>query len=205
MDGPRLPLALKLGYLAFAAVLVPVYITRYGLTNFLWFSNLALLGGLVAVWLESRRLASMFLVSVGLLELGWIGDFLLALTQGGDPPLGLAAYMFDPKLPLYLRALSLYHIPLPFLLLWVVWRLGYDQRAWQLWVPIGWSVLILSYFLAPPGNNINWTQDPKGIINLTLPDGIWLAILMAGSGLTWWVTHKVVEAALDRDNKAADV
>src|SRR5262249_6922407 len=67
----------------FGTLLVPVYWRHYGPANFLWFSDLALLIGLTAVWLESPLLAGMQAVSVGLLELVWIADFLVWLP--GDP------------------------------------------------------------------------------------------------------------------------
>jgi hypothetical protein len=38
-------------------------------------------------------------------------------------------YMFQPEIPPPLRALSLFHCWMPFLLLWLVYRLGYDARA----------------------------------------------------------------------------
>ncbi len=200
----RIPLTLKLAYLAFVAVLVPIYAAHHGPANFLWFSNIALLGGLLAVWLESRRLASMLLVSVGLLEMGWIADFLIGLATGGQQtPVGLVAYMFDPELPLYLRGLSLYHLPLPFVLLWVVWRLGYDRQAWRAWLPIGWAVIVLSYLLAPPGRNINWVKGPEGVLDPGVPGPIWLLCLIVGSGIAWWLTHKVIESGLGRFGRIA--
>jgi hypothetical protein len=50
-----LPIWLKLSYSAFVTVLVPVYTRQYGWANFLWFSDVALLLGCVAVWLGRRR------------------------------------------------------------------------------------------------------------------------------------------------------
>jgi len=47
------PFAVKTGYTAFMAVLVPVYWTHYGPTNFLYFCDLALILTLVGVWAES--------------------------------------------------------------------------------------------------------------------------------------------------------
>ena len=38
-------------------------------------------------------------------------------------------YMFNPNTSLFLRGLSLFHGWLPFLLLYLVWKLGYDRRA----------------------------------------------------------------------------
>jgi hypothetical protein len=57
-------------------------------------------------------------------ELGWNLDFLV-----GGRLTGLAAYMFDRRMPLHLRSLSLFHVALPPLLLWLLRRLGYDRRA----------------------------------------------------------------------------
>ena len=50
----RLPLALKLAYTAFMAVLVPVYWSWYGPTNFLYFCDVALLLTLVGIWRRAR-------------------------------------------------------------------------------------------------------------------------------------------------------
>src|SRR3982074_2248071 len=60
-----IPLALKIIYSIFVAALVPVYWRQYGLSNFLWFSDLSLFITLAAVWLESPSLASMQALSVG--------------------------------------------------------------------------------------------------------------------------------------------
>jgi hypothetical protein len=37
--------------------------------------------------------------------------------------------MFQPEIPPPLRALSLFHCWMPFLLLWLVYRLSYDARG----------------------------------------------------------------------------
>jgi hypothetical protein len=42
---PMIPRWFKLAYLASAAVLVPAYALEHGWVNFLWFSNVAPLGG----------------------------------------------------------------------------------------------------------------------------------------------------------------
>src|SRR6266508_3361385 len=58
----------------------------------------------------------------------WFSDVALLATV---PALGLADYMFDRKIPRPVRALSLFHLWLPPLLLWTVGRLGYDRRAFR--------------------------------------------------------------------------
>ncbi len=46
---------------------------------------------------------------------------------------GMSAYMFNPGLSLFTRGLSFFHFWLPFLVLYLVWRLGYDRRAFVAW------------------------------------------------------------------------
>ena len=61
-----IPLAVTLVYMAFLTVLIPVYLMRYGPTNFIYFCDLALLLAGVALWLESSFLTSM--CAIGLLS-----------------------------------------------------------------------------------------------------------------------------------------
>jgi hypothetical protein len=57
-----IPLWIKLSYTAFVVVTVAVYAVKYPLWNFLWFSDIALILTVPALWLESSLLASMMLV-----------------------------------------------------------------------------------------------------------------------------------------------
>jgi hypothetical protein len=156
---------------------VPVYAVHYGLANFLWFSDIALLGTLLALWLESPLLASMQAVSVALLEGIWIMDFLLGLRTGASP-LGLAAYMFDSGLSRFLRALSLFHLVLSPLLLWLVSRLGYDPRAWAAQTITAWVILPLCYLLTDPAANINWVFGPGEEPQTWLPAPLYFLLVL---------------------------
>ncbi|MFO8152623.1 hypothetical protein [Thioalkalivibrio sp.] len=193
-----IPWWFKFAYLAFVAVLVPVYALEHGWVSFLWFSNLALIGGLMAAWLESPRLASMMLVAVLLLEMGWIADFVGSLLLLGTAPLGGVDYLYDPGIALPVRLLSLYHLLLPFVLLWLVWRLGYDRTAWRPWIPIGLSVLVLSFLLSSRERNVNWVWGPGGEPQQWMPPEAWLALVLAFCGLVWWSTHMLILHVLQR-------
>jgi hypothetical protein len=153
-DPVAIPLLLKLAWTAFVAVLIPIYWRRYGVVNFLWFSDIALFGSVAALWLESALIASMMAVGTLLPELFWNASFFLRLL-GGSRLLGLTDYMFDRKLPRYLRALSLFHVALPPLLLWLLATLGYDARALWAQTLLAWVVLPLTFALRPE-KNINW-------------------------------------------------
>ncbi|HEV8291918.1 MAG TPA: hypothetical protein VGP94_08330, partial [Tepidisphaeraceae bacterium] len=71
----QLPFWIKLLYTMFVCALIPVYWMQYGAKNFLWFSDIALLGALAALWLEDSLLASMMAVAVVVPELAWNVDF----------------------------------------------------------------------------------------------------------------------------------
>ena len=191
-----IPLWFKLSYLVFVVALVPAYTLEHGLVNFLWFSNVALMGGLLAAWLESRRLASMMAVAVALLEMAWIFDFLLSLALGGPTPLGIVDYMYDPDIALHVRLLSLYHLLLPFVLFWMVWRLGYDREAWKIWVSAGCAILLLSFWLSSPERNINWVWGLGGHAQEWTSPYVWLGIVLAVCFAAGWLTHRALLAVM---------
>jgi hypothetical protein len=190
------PLWTKIVYLVFVAVLAPAYTWEHGLGNFLWFSNIALLLGLVATWTEHRLLASTQLVSIFFFEMFWITGFIAGAARGGRPLFGLTDYMFDPDIALFVRVLSLYHLVLPFYLLWLAARLGYDRRAWWMWTPIGWAVLTASFLFTSPDRNVNWVFGPAGEAQQWMPAWVWLMVVIPAFTAAWWLTHRVLLALL---------
>jgi hypothetical protein len=64
------------------------------------------------------------------------------------------------------------HFWLPLLLLWILWRIGYDRRAFRAWTVLAWGLMLVCYFLmpappAPPSNpnlpvNINYVYGMSG-------------------------------------------
>ena len=83
----------------------------------------------------------------------------------------MTRYMMDEKLSLFARGLSLFHGWLPFVLLWLVARLGYDRRALPAWTLPSWGLMAVCYFLlpAPPAPedkpwlpvNVNYVYGPS--------------------------------------------
>ena len=150
ITAPRLrrsaiPLWLKLAYTLFLFLLAAVYWPAYGPANFLWFCDVAAVVTCLAIWLESPLLAGSQAVAMTISQTIWTLDFLT-----GGRLLGISAYMFNPGIRLYVRALSTFHIWLPLLLLWMVWRLGYDRRAFWFQTALCAAVLIASYILTDP-------------------------------------------------------
>ena len=171
-ESPQIPLWLKIAYTAFMAVLIPVYTINYGVTNFLWFCDVALIVTLIGLWREDRLLISVASVAIILPQLLWVIDFAYGLATGGGTLISLAAYMFDSDLDIRLRAISLFHGWLPFLLIYAVWKLGYDRRALKFQVVLA-AVVLLASFLAvemPQGEAGGITREthPAGNINKVL-------------------------------------
>ena len=199
----KIPLSLKLPYTAFVAVLVPYYWRTYGPLNFLWFCDVALLVTLVALWRESPFLFSMQAVAIALPQLLWVVDFTAHLA--GIHVLGAAAYMFDPKIPLFVRGLSSFHGWLPLLLVWGVWRLGYDRRAFSAQTAAALVLLSVCYFFtprppAPASNptaavNLNWVFGPgEDLIQTWMAPGLYLALqLVCWPLLIYLPTHLVLK------------
>src|SRR6516225_9980494 len=104
---PRIPLAVKLLYTAFVAVMVPYYFRCYGPTNFLYYCDVAVLMTLVAVWREDSLWASMPAVGILIPQAVWMVDFLGGVA--GLHVVGMTAYMFQAKIPLFTRGISLFH------------------------------------------------------------------------------------------------
>jgi hypothetical protein len=196
----RIPLWFKLVYTAFCAVLVPTYVLAYGPTNFLYFCDVALLTTLVAIWLESPLLASAPAVGILLPQAFWVIDFLAAAA--GIKLTGMTAFMFDAKLPLFTRGLSFFHFWLPFVLAWLVWRLGYDRRAFAVWTVAAWVLLTVCYFLtpAPPATIPNLPVNINCVFGMSntapqsfMPGALWFMMLMVGlPAIIFYPTHRLL-------------
>jgi hypothetical protein len=172
-----IPLGLKVGYTIFVCALVPIYWREYGPVNFLWFSDIALLALVPALWLENALLVSMLAISVVFFEALWNLDFFFRLATGKSL-IGLSAYMFDPGIPLFIRGLSSFHIVLPLLLLWMLHRLGYDHRAFLWQTIVALVVLPLSYRVSNAQENVNWVYGLGENRRRILPAPLFLILLM---------------------------
>ncbi|HJY05908.1 MAG TPA: hypothetical protein VJ323_06300 [Bryobacteraceae bacterium] len=172
-----IPIWLKIAYTLFVCLLVPIYWRQYGPVNFLWFSDIALLAMVPALWFESPLLISMMALAVVLPEMAWNVDYFFRLATGVSL-IGLTSYMFDRTIPLFIRGLSLFHVVLPLLLIWMLSQLGYDGRAllWQTLVAV--MVLPLSYFLSNPRENVNWVYGFGETPQTRVPAPLFVLFLM---------------------------
>jgi hypothetical protein len=198
----RIPILFKLILSCFCAVLVPVYWRDYGPTNFLYFCDVALILTLIGVWRESALLISAPAVGILVPQGLWALDFLSCAA--GFPLVGMTGYMFSPNLPLFTRGLSFFHFWLPFVLVWLIWRLGYDRHAVVIWTGIAWVLLVICYFLLPGPPAL--ASNPALPVNVNyvfglsdagpqkwMPSPVWFALLMAGlPTLIFYPTHRLL-------------
>jgi hypothetical protein len=208
----RLPLWLKLAYTGFMAVLIPVYLTKYGPTNFLYFCDVALLITLVGIWIESPLLISMCAVGILASQTLWVIDF-FSNAVGLPFTTGLTDYMFKDRPELFmngvfLRGLSLFHGWLPFLLLYLVWRLGYDGRGLPAWTVVAWGLILICFFFMPPPRpdpgltpvNIDYVygfSDTEA--QHWMPAGLWVVSLMILMPLILFIpTHLLLRRYMPR-------
>jgi hypothetical protein len=189
LSSEHIPLWLTLAYGLAVPVIAVVYWRSYGPANFLWLSDVALGFTFAALLTGDRLIASMPAVGVLALELAWTADFL-----AGGRIIGLGAYMFDPKLPLYLRALSLFHLALPPTLVFLLYRLGYDRRALIYQTLLTWINLVVCYAATDREQNINWVFGPGSKPQRVLPPPLYLALEMIALPLFVFLpTHLVLE------------
>jgi hypothetical protein len=169
----QISLWLTLAYGLTVPIIAVVYWRAYGPTNFLWLSDIALAFTLASLLTGNRLFASMPAIGVLPLELAWTIDFL-----AGGRLIGLAGYMFDAKLPLYLRSLSLFHLALPPTLIFLLYRFGYDERALVYQTLLTWVVLVITYVATNPEQNINWVFGPGSKPQQLLPPLLYLGLEM---------------------------
>jgi hypothetical protein len=154
----RIPRWIKVLWTAAVIVWIPLYWRQYGAQNFLFFCDLGNLFIAVGLWLESPLIFSWQASGLLIFQTLFTIDLASALVSGRHP-IGGTEFMFDPRVPLPIRMLSLFHVLTPPLLLWMVWRLGYDGRGWKYQTLMAWIVVPINY-LWRPEFDVNWARGP---------------------------------------------
>ena len=172
----RIPLWIKLLWTACVIAWVPVYWRQYGLQNFLFFCDLGNFLITAALWLESPLIFSWQASGLLLFQTLFTIDLAGALVSGRHI-IGGTEYMFDPQVPLSIRLMSLFHVVTPPLLLWAIWRLGYDRRGWKVQTLTAWIVVPINYFWRPEFD-VNWARGPFFHDQHVMPGVVYLLIYL---------------------------
>src|SRR5579863_5849238 len=110
------------GWVRWLAVLwlvvwIPVYWHAWGAGNFLHLCDIAVILTCVGLWSGNALLLSSQAVSSVVIDALWTLD-VAAWMFFRRHFIGGTEYLFDPTIPLWVRSLSLFHIVMPFILLW---------------------------------------------------------------------------------------
>lgn len=188
----RLPLWLKIFWTVWVLAWIPVYWRQYGLQNFLYFCDLGNILIAIGLWLESPLIFSSQASGLLLFQTLYTVDLLGALFSGRHI-IGGTEYMFDTHVPLFIRLLSLFHVVMPLLLLWAIWRLGYDKRGWKFQTLITWVVVPINYFWRPQFD-VNWARGPFFHEQHVVPGPLYLLAYLAIVPLAvYWPTHLLLQ------------
>ena len=146
--------------------------------------------------LSSQAVAS--LVVDGL----WCLD-LMARLFAGRRLVGGTEYFWDPRFPIAVRLLSLFHFVWPLLLIWALRRVGYDRRGYPLQCGIAVAVVAASRFVQPE-LNINFAHRDPFLGRAWRPAPLYLAVLLLVLiGLIYWPAHWVLARVLPDSKRQA--
>jgi len=137
----------------------PLYWHYWGVANFIHLCDVAVILTCIGMWTNSRLLISSQAVGALLVDAVWAADaawivFLHRELLPGNE------YLLDPSYPLWVRLLSFFHVCMPVLLLWGLFRAGYDRRGWALQSAIAFPLFAIARFTSSQ-KNINFAfTDP---------------------------------------------
>jgi hypothetical protein len=173
-------------------VWLPAYILVWGWSNLLHLCDIAVIFACAGLWLGNSLLLSSQAVSLLAAGVLWTADAGWRLLTGRYL-VGGTEYMWDVHYLLWVRLLSLFHIGLPIVLLYALWKTGYDRRALAAQSAIAALLLAISRFWQPQ-LNLNYAyQDP--LFHRTwgpapLHIGLTLAVLIA---VLYWPAHLLLK------------
>lgn len=192
MSPMRVPLWLKIGWTLWVILWVPIYWRQYGPQTFLYFCDLGNFLIAVALWTESSLIFSWQATGLLVFQTLYTIDLLGALCCGRHW-IGGTEFMFDVHVPLLVRLLSLFHVVTPALLLWAVWRLGYDPRGWKLQTILTWIIVPINYFWKPEAD-VNFARGLFLRQQHLVPGPLYVAAyLIAVPLLIYLPTHLALE------------
>ncbi|MGA8149688.1 MAG: hypothetical protein WB952_01830 [Terriglobales bacterium] len=187
----RVPLWLKIGWTVWVLTWMPVYWQQYGSQNFLYFCDLGNILVALGLWLESPLIFSWQATGLLLFQTLYTVDLAGAVFTGRHV-IGGTEYMFDPHISLWVRLLGLFHVVTPPLLLWAIWRLGYDERGWKCQTLTTWIVVPINYFWRPQ-SDVNWARGLFFREQHLVPGWLYLAAYLFVLPLAvYWPTHRLL-------------
>jgi hypothetical protein len=177
------------------------YWRAWGPANFVHLCDIAVILTCVGLWTNSALLISSQAVSSLVVDTMWAVD-VVSTVAFGRHVFGGTDYLFDAHYALWVRLLTLFHVAMPPLLLWAVYRLGYDRRGWALQSGIAAAAFVAARF-APAAQNINfayWLPIVKRPFG-PAPVHVVVSILFMIFAVYWpthWALKKIFPAPAER-------
>jgi hypothetical protein len=104
---------------------------------------------------------------------------------------------------------------LPFVLAWLVSRLGYDRRAFAVWTVAAWVLLSVCYFLmpAPPATEPNLPVNINCVFGMSdaaaqsfMPGPLWFMMLLVGlPAIIFYPTHCLLLRYAGKESAGVEV
>jgi hypothetical protein len=176
--------------LAWLAVWIPTYWCAWGWRNFFHLCDIAVILSCVGVIFGGRLLIcsqALATIVTGILwglDAGWRVLFAHNLIGGTE-------YLWDARVPLWVRMLSLFHIGLPILLVVLCARIGYDRRALALQSAITICVMAVSRWIGPAGN-LNYAFLDPIFHRAWGPAPVHLTIIFAGTVVLFYLPAHMI-------------
>lgn len=174
------------------AVWLPAYVLVWGWANLLHLCDAAVILTCVGLWWGSARLLSSQAVSALLPGLLWLLNVCWRFATGRFLVRG-TEYMWSAQYPLWVRLLSFFHAVLPMVLLWALWKLGYDRRGLPIQAGIA-AVLLLAARGLSPALNMNYAYRDPVFNRAWGPPPVHIALTLIGTiVLLYWPTHRMLK------------
>jgi len=171
IESTRLPPGLKIFMVSFSLILGVYSSATQGTWTLFYICDVALFLATIGICSERSLPVSMAAVGVLVVQGLWVADLLL--TAMDLSPVRMTGYMLNENVSAIKRVISLFHAWLPLVLLFSIWRLGYDARAFKYWSAVAFVVLLICYFLLPrpPAP----TDHPMMAVNVNYVFGLYMS------------------------------
>ena len=201
MPGMRVPLWLKIAWTVWVICWAPIYWKQYGVQNFLFFCDVGNLIITLALWSESALLFSWQAVSLLVFQSLFTID-LAGAWLSGHHWIGGTEFMFDPHLPLLVRALVCFTLLRRWFCCGQCGGLGMTRARGKSRPSGCWILVPINYFWRPE-HNVNWARGIFFIQQRVVPGWVYLMAYLVlvpavvyyptHLGLMWWTRRRATD------------
>jgi len=191
-----IPRAWRWAALGWLLVWIPAYARTWGWSNFLAYCDVAVFLTCAGLWRASPLLLSSQAVAAIPAGLLWAIDVGARLFTGHHL-FGGTQYMWDGRVPLHVRLLSLFHLILPVVLVLALRRTGYHRRGLWLQIALTAPLLVAARLLTATAKNLNFAFTDPVVHRQWGPVGLHLLAMLVGTALVAYLpAHLVLRRAL---------